>query len=134
MDIKVINNGWEIIGSGYLIVSESETVDFIVGGLLFQLSFKTVAGGDSRVGIVLKKDSNGKDYMSIECENFDNSMLRTTNDPLLLAKKDGRNIALHLTTSSIIPNQRQDDQVNVENKVLFYCWMMELPKNEKQRG
>ena len=82
-----------------------------------------------RVGMKLVKEPNGNDYMAVICENFDNAMLRTTNEPLLLANKDGRNLALQLTTSSLIPNRTEGEQTEAgENKILFYCWMMELPK------
>lgn len=128
MDIKVTKKGWEIINSGYIIVNDGEIVEFNIDGLLFRLSFETVPDAEPRVGYGMLKEQEGQSYMFIKCENFDNSMLRTTNDPLILAKKDGRNIAFQLTTSSLLRNNVGEGQVSVENKVLFYCWMMELPK------
>lgn len=132
MEIKVIKDGWEIIKSGYLIISDGEYVDFNIDGLLFRLSFETVEDAEARVGYGIRTEQDGHSYMLIKCENFNKSLLRTINEPIQLAKKDGRNIALQLTTSSLIHKPSDGEHAEVpERKILFYCWMIELPKSEK---
>lgn len=131
MVVKVIKNGWEIISSGYIVVKEGETVDFNVEGLLFKLSFETVEGVNPRVGMEIQNDADGRKYMLIKCENFDSSLFRTVNNPLVLANKDDRNIALQFSISSINQNGVGNNEHRNESKLLFYSWSMEQEKKRK---
>lgn len=135
MDIKVTKNEWEIISSGYLLVIDGEFVDFSIEGLLFRLKFEKKEGEDTKVGYGIIKNTDKPDYMEIKCQNFDKSMFRTVNEPLLLAKKDGRDIAFQFSVSSIFPHVENAKQVEVsENKILFYCWSIGPLQEEKPRG
>lgn len=132
MEIKVFKQNWEIISSGYVVVADGDTIDFSIEGLNFKLTFETEEGVGPRVGMKYEKEG---DYMAIICQNFDNSNFRTVSQPLLLAKKNGRDIALELSVMSTT-NKGKDGQSigNKETKVLFYCWCISKKTTERHSG
>lgn len=132
MEIKVSKNNWEIISSGYVVVADGDIIDFSLEGFNFKLTFEAEEGAGPRVGMKYVKEGN---YMAIKCQNFDNSNFRTISKPLLLAKMDGRDIALELSVISTTEKGKDgQSKDNRETKVLFYCWCISKKATERHSG
>ena len=66
--------------------------------------------------------------MAIICQNFDKSNFRTISEPIVLATKDGRDIALELSVMSTAKEQDGQSVESSESKVVFYCWSISKKK------
>lgn len=131
MEIKVSKNNWEIISSGYVVVSDGEYVDFSIDNLRFKLTFETVENVKPRVGYKYEKEG---DYMTITCQNFNKANFRTVIEPLILAKINGRDIALELSVTTTSNQGNQVESAHLEKKILFYCWYISKENRERHSG
>lgn len=136
MNIKVIKNGWEVVNSGYFVVNQDESVEFIIDGLQFRLLFETnIENPAPTVNAKKQTDVKGNTYMAIICTNFEKGLLRSIAEPFVLAKINGRSLALQLSVSSISVNENKDEKSNKAiSKVVFYAWCISKEATERHSG
>ncbi len=129
MDIIARTTNHEIIASGSIIVPDGEYAEFIIRNLVFRLSFISEEGDNGSVRWSVKnEDNNQGSYMSVECINFEKSVIRSVTQKLNLAQIDGNPLLLQFSVSSI--NRRpcpEDSGKMIEDKLIWYSWYIERP-------
>lgn len=134
MDIIVRTTNHEMIASGSVIVPHGEYAEFIIRNLVFRMSFISNGGNEGTVQWSVQTDENThSSYMSVECINFENSVIRTLRQKLRLAQIDGKPLLFQFSVSSINKRPESEGSENtIEDKLIWYSWYLEKPNNNSQ--